>query len=383
MTAPVWAPAGIAFAFVFQWGPQLIPGVLLGSMLAYLPVLSGKGLPLWSVCAAGLGVGAGAAVQALVGAEWIRRLLGGSPALTGVDSILRFVLLPGPCTCVVGSFVAMKSLVIAGALPPAQANLSWLIGWVGDSIGVIVFAPLTLMLLPAQADAWQGRRWKLAIPSLLVTAITLGLFLQSVDLNKRQSQLELEQLANQAKSALERNLVRHQAVLEGVGSLFDAIGYVSRQEFARFTLNSLQHIDGLEAISWNPHLRSEQLEKFVRHQREEEDLPDYRIVERSSDGALKPVSPRASHVVVAYIEPLERHRTALGFDIQSNAARATAIDLARRSGVVQATAPITLVQEEGTQKGILLLLPVFEAADPDASDAPPLPRKLRGFTVGV
>jgi CHASE1-domain containing sensor protein len=239
------------------------------------------------------------------------------------------------------------------------------------------------MFLPGQADAWQGRRWKIAIPSLLVTALTIVLFLQNVDLENRQSQLKLERLADQAKSALERNLVRHQEVLEGIRSLFEAIGYVSRQEFARFTLSSLQRFNGLDALSWNPLLHSDQLEEFVRHQREDEGLPNYRIVEKSSDGVLHPVSPRVSHVVVAYIEPLEQHRFALGFDIQSNTARASAIEMARRSGAAQATSPITLVQEGGTQKGVLLLLPVFEAADPDASEGPPHLRKLRGFAVGV
>jgi CHASE1-domain containing sensor protein len=277
----------------------------------------------------------------------------------------------------------MKILLMAGALPHATEGLAWLISWVGDSIGLIVFAPLTLMFLPGQADAWQGRRWKLAIPSLLVTALTLAWFLQTVDLEKRQSQIQLEQRANQAKSALERNLARNQDVLEGIRSLFDAIGYVSRQEFARFTLNRLKHIAGLEALSWNPLLRSEQLDGFVRHQREEEGLPNYRIVEKTPGGALHPVRPRASHVVVAYIEPLEPNRSALGFDIQSSTARAKAIELARKSGAAQATAPIMLVQAATTQKGILLLLPVFEAGDLEGDDTLPLHGKLRGFAVGV
>jgi hypothetical protein len=37
-----------------------------------------------------------------------------------------------------------------------------LVRWGAQSIGVVVFAPLVLMLLPAQADLWVGRRWMVA-----------------------------------------------------------------------------------------------------------------------------------------------------------------------------------------------------------------------------
>lgn len=85
---------------------------------------------------------------------------------------------------------------------------------------------------------------------------------------------------------------------------------------------------------------------------------------------------------MAYIEPIANNRSALGFDILSNPIRAAAIETARDTARPTATAPIDLVQESGTQKGMLALLPIY-AGGSDPGSEPSRRAALRGFAVGV
>ena len=111
-------------------------------------------------------------------------------------------------------------------------------------------------------------------------------------------------------------------------------------------------------------------------------MGDYQVTERNDEGDLVPAGVRDEYVPVAYIEPRAGNQDALGFDINSNPARKQAIDRARAKRVPAATEPIDLVQESGTQKGMLALIPIFDRQGL-AFDAPPNEGPLIGFAVGV
>ncbi len=366
--APFWPGAGLAFALVFVRGPRLLPGVMLGSLLLNLFTSqswasappAGLAVPLVSAAAA--------ALQAQLGAHWVRRRLGSRLALARGGEIIEFLLLAGPLSCLLSPLLGVGIRWIAGTPPPSRAVLMGFSWWVGDSIGVIVFAPLFLMLLQGRSDLWRGRRLKVAIPSLLVAALWVAASLRIGALEQRQFQLRLDQSASRAMSALQRNLFSHEEALHGIRSLYEASDYVSRREFERFTRSSLQRLRGLQALSWNPILRPEDLGPFENLQRRREGLPSYRVTEKGSNGALRSVSLRSRHVPVAYIEPLAANRLALGFDIATDPSRSVAMERALQSGRAEATSAIRLVQEPGHQWGVLVLLPVPEP---------------RGFAVGV
>ena len=74
--------------------------------------------------------------------------------------------------------------------------------------------------------------------------------------------------------------------------------------------------------------------------------------------------------VIEYIEPVARNIKAVGLDIGSEIARRTAADAAMRTGEVQLTAPITLVQATGkSQQSFLILMPIYNTwATPDTEE---------------
>ena len=87
-------------------------------------------------------------------------------------------------------------------------------------------------------------------------------------------------------------------------------------------------------------------------------------------------------MVVTYIEPMDANRPALGYDLASEPKRRMALERARDTNQLSATAPIELVQETRHQSGALLFLPVY---DPQAPSATVEQRQLalKGYVLGV
>src|SRR5437867_9700079 len=140
----VWPAAGIALAGVLVWGNGVWPGILLGSFFVNIGA-SFDPTAIWKSIAVAAGIGAGAAMQAVAGAFLVRRYVGVPHPLDSERSVLKFLGLGGPVSCLVNATVAVSCLVLAGIIPLGNAAFSWWTWWVGDTIGVVIFAPLTLI----------------------------------------------------------------------------------------------------------------------------------------------------------------------------------------------------------------------------------------------
>lgn len=382
LAAPVWPAAGIAFAVVYLRGPTYAPGIALGSLIVNSTTLLSDGHGVATSLTIATAIGIGAALEAGVGGHLVKRLLGTHLSLSRGGQVVAFLLLAGPVACVINPTVGVAAQLIGGVLPANDALLGWLTWWVGDSVGVIVFAPLALMAFPEQADIWRHRQWKVAVPSLIAVLILGGAFLQNSALEQEQIDLQRDNLAESAGRDLRESLARNEEVLRGLRGLFEADEFVTRTEFDIYTRDSIPRFPNLQALSWNPVVTQAQLPAFIDRQISEEGLPGFQVTERGPDGTLQPVSDRPDYVVVDYIEPMSTNAPAIGYDIKSSPERAEAIQRATDTGEPAATAPIDLVQGSGAQKGMLLLLPVF------SGDAEPPNTELRraqvqGFAVGV
>jgi diguanylate cyclase (GGDEF)-like protein len=382
LASPIWPAAGLAFAAVAVWRWRAWPGVALGSFMVnslWLWQAGETGAALWLTAT---GIAIGAMLQAGLGAGLVHFFVGRKLALDMPRSILLTLLLAGPVACLVGPTIGVASQLSAGILSPGTATLGWLTWWVGDAIGVIVFAPLVLMAIPSQREYWQGRRWLIALPSLLIVGALVTVILQNAAFERERIATAVQQLGDEAAADLVSNLARHQETLEGLRGLIDASDEVTASEFSIYTDDVLLRSPNLQALSWNPRVPRDELDVFIASQRDQPGLEDFTVTERDADGNLVPVGVRPEYVVVAYIEPLQDNRSALGYDIYSNPARAVAIETARDTGLPIGTAPIDLVQESGTQKGMLALLPVYEGGTDPGTEAARR-AALRGFTVGV
>ena len=144
-SSSIWPAAGIALAFLLRFGKRHWPGILLGSMLVNVDI----GAP-WYV---GACIGIGASLQALLG----HKLANGErhehmcafKANTLQSEILRVALLGGLVSCCVSSIWGTSTLCMARLVPWADWPVQMLTWWVGDALGVVLFAPISLILTDA------------------------------------------------------------------------------------------------------------------------------------------------------------------------------------------------------------------------------------------
>jgi CHASE1-domain containing sensor protein len=382
LASPVWPAAGVALAAALRWRWRALPGVFIGSVgtnTLWLTRLEGLEPRTWFVAVA---IGIGAALGAAAGVSLVDRFVGPVRRLDTPRAVMLTLALGGLLASTIAPTIGVAAQLTAGLLGSDTAAFGWLTWWVGDAIGVTVVTPLVLMMLPSQAEHWSGRRWKIAVPSLLISGMLMAAIVQNFTQERARVESAGQQLGEQAAADLAANIALHQEVLEGLRGLVDSSGTITATQFDAYTDAVLARFPNLQALSWNTLVSRADLSAFQARQRAQPGLANFTVTQRDADGNLEPVSPRPEYVVVTYIEPIAANRSALGFDIKSNPARAVAIETARNTGRPTATGPIDLVQESGTQKGMLALLPIYQGgSDPGSESA--RRAALRGFAVGV
>ena len=369
----IFPPMGIGLAATLLWGYRLLPGVLIGSTMLNLsiaPALDAGALQI------ALGIALGSTLACALGAWLIRRHVGFPDSLTGERSIFLTLLLGGPLACLLSAGLGSGSLVLNGVIPAAQWPTSAWTWWVGDSIGVLIALPLTLIAFAKPRTLWRSRLTSVGLPLLAGCALVVLIFLRASQVEQNELRLRFHEQAKLMLASVQLSLQQQALALRSIERLFVASDQVERHDFASFVSPLRSNLPGLHALSWNPWIEASAREAF------EQTLPGYPIRQRDSDGRLHPAASREFYVPIAYIEPASDEPRTLGVDVYLDPVRREALNRARDSGQLSMTAPITLVQDDQPRPGMLLFQPVYRSEPPPTT---PLERRqqLRGFVVAV
>lgn len=166
----VWPPSGIALAAILALGNRVWPGVWLGAALVNLTVASS---PL-----AALAIGSGNALEALAGAELVRRHISDAPPFFDrVRNVVMFVAIAALCSTVAAS-IGVGALVLEGAVPWPEFAANWGTWWHGDTAGIIIVTPLVLTWSSRHDIVWTpAKLWEaagFALSLLLVAYVVFG-----------------------------------------------------------------------------------------------------------------------------------------------------------------------------------------------------------------
>ena len=362
---PFWPAAGVAVGLVIADGARLLPAVWLASFL--LNVYLNPSNP-----SLGVALALGATLQTAIAAALGRRISGSRPKLRHTKEITAFLLATGPLSCLIGASASAIASNAYQVLIPEQLLSSAFTWWAGDVMGVIVMTPITLMMLPEMHEAWEGRRLKIAIPSILLALLTQIAFSQAAAIDKQKVLSDIKKTAADTSQLLTNNLEKYSEIIDSLRRFELSSQHVSSEEFHSFTNEIFVRYPGLHGLSWNPVITQAERENFEQERRKEDGNNSFQITERNTNGTLVRAGERERYLPVSLIEPKAENQAAFGFDILSNPVRSIAVKEAERSKQLQATSPIKLVQESGSQQGILILDPTHDTTG-----------KLQGFAVGV
>ncbi|MFJ3204642.1 MASE1 domain-containing protein [Streptomyces sp. NPDC086989] len=157
---PLWPPTGIALAALLLFGPWVWPGIALGAFL--INVSLGPSLPLV------LAITVGNTLAALC-SYWLLRRVGFRTRMNRLWDAIALICLGAFTGMLVSATVGGVVLSLADALPVGGFWPTWWVWWTGDAMGVLLVAPVLLVLSSARRPKdVPAARW--AEAALLVAA---------------------------------------------------------------------------------------------------------------------------------------------------------------------------------------------------------------------
>ncbi|MHC4829767.1 MAG: sensor histidine kinase, partial [Planctomycetota bacterium] len=152
-------------------------------------------------------------------------------------------------------------------------------------------------------------------------------------------------------------LARCEEVIQSLRSFWRSSDEVTRNEFETFTREALQNRPSIQALEWIPTIPASERDSWEARARAE-GIEDFQIWQLALGGGREPATGELSYPVY-FAEPRANNEAAFGFDLGSNPARLEALRAASRLDRLVATPPIQLVQDNETQPGFLMLLPIL------------------------
>jgi signal transduction histidine kinase len=165
----VWPPTGIALAGLLLLGARAWPAVAIAAFLANITTLGSV--------ASCLGIAAGNTLEALVGAELVRRFANGSEAFDRALDTFRFVLFAGVVSTMISPTIGVTSLALGGYAPWPDVGSIWLTWWLGDLGGALVVAPVIVLWAVDRSVHWsRARAWEAGMLLVVLVVVSAAVF---------------------------------------------------------------------------------------------------------------------------------------------------------------------------------------------------------------
>ncbi|WP_020564082.1 response regulator [Methylosarcina fibrata] len=241
-----WPPAGIALAALLLWGKRVWPGIFIGNfgISAYAFGFDGASVPIY------LATGIGAVLCAWAGAWAIERFIGFPDPLTEDRNILIFMLIGGPLACLIPATVGMAAMYSKGIVSLTELPGNWFSWWVADTMDVLVFTPLMLILFAEPRPIWRKRFSSVGMPLILTFILVVMLYGYVSRLEQKQQQQQfVDQTATLSQALISRIEGNIQAI-EAVRNFFYGSRQVEETEFVLFTRQSLSQFREIIAFRW-------------------------------------------------------------------------------------------------------------------------------------
>lgn len=373
----IFPAAGLGCVAILFGGPRLLPGIWLGSFAINIWISASHGdVTATSVQVAAI-IGLGASLQAWIAAISISKLLKGNwRNLDHESDIVKFLMLAGPLSCVVSASWGSGVLLLFHFISGNEWAFNWWNWWVGDTIGALLFAPLSLMVLHWDNALWRSRVLAVAIPTIATALGIVAVFWYSSNNELQKLEQGIKERGGALANQIHSRMISYRESVAGLSYYVQASPRLGFADFDRFTRPSFEDHSDLLALSWNPVITGDSRAEFEKAMSMEFGIPGFSITQRAWQETLVPAASRNRYVAVRYIGPIESNRKALGYDISSEAYRNAAIQFADQTHGFAMTAPIKLVQASGSRYGVLMLQPVYPEQQ-SAGDKP------YGYAVGV
>ena len=238
--------------------------------------------------------------------------------------------------------------------------------------------------VPKKARVPGSRRRRMLL-SLVIALGGIGLFflffstmrIWELEIAKEQFLRSGERRAE----VLQHEVTEQLNTVNMLAAFFAGSNLVERNEFHVFVKPLIKEHENIVAMGWAPCIQSAQRrahERFVR----DEGFPKYKIMERDGSGRFVSAKMRAEYYPILFIEPFEKSRSLLGFDIQSTPECRSAIERAM-STKRPAAGVFMPIDGEFADRVLLYVVVPTRDESPNMSKRPADQPAVDGFVFGL
>lgn len=360
----VWPASGIALAWVLMFGWRFAIGVALGSfVVSSLETAKALELSVFEINhLIPFAIACGAAAQAVLGAWLIKRYANYPNPLDTPVNVFKLLLLGGVIATLLNATWSVSVLYFNQAISQDFVLQSWFVWWVGDSIGVLVFAPMLLALGSDSPFFNKTRAVLVAFVSVTTFALAALIFLLAVQLEHKDRLAEFKAHTQQLMQQLQQRLQEYESFALFAQGFFAGSEFVSQEEFYRFSKSWLQKHNEVQAVEWAPKVLLSQRSQWEKQQSELLKQAVL-ITERGGtqrDAVLMTARERELYFPILYIEPWQQNQQMLGYDTQSNEGSADLLKHIMSTELPLLSSPLKLIQSPTKESGVLLYVPIFQ-----------------------
>ncbi|WP_068805155.1 diguanylate cyclase domain-containing protein [Thauera phenolivorans] len=359
--APVFPAAGLGLSALLIFGTRSWPAIFLGSLAVQAAILHGDQVTRPEALSS-LAVALAVSLQAVLGAALARRLVGYPCLLDTPRSIVPFLTLVAPLSSLIAPCIAIPALYASGRLAAGELAFNGWIWWMGDTLGVLIMAPLMFALFGQPAEHWRSRRLGVAVP-LAVALLLLGFgFRQLLLWESERVQAQFDRDARHLAGELEKRLGTQIDVLMSIERLIIASENVTPAEFQQFVQPWLRRQPDTINFTWRPLVPSVERADFEAAVRASGE-PGFSIRSHSTTGHILRAGPAPEYLPALYVEPAADATRVLGIDALSLPATSRAVAETRATGLPIATEGLLLAEERASKTGIVVFLAVRAPQD--------------------
>ena len=358
--SPFYLPAGIALAVMLVWGVSMWPAVALGcGTVAVLARVIEQGAVAPNVWILAAVCGLGGAAQAGLGVALVRRFVSQPLTLEEPRDIAWFLFLGGPVATLLNSGLAAGVVELLHMAPEAGVWGVFLTWWCGDTLGVLIAAPVTLTFMGQPSVAWRHRRWTVALPLILITGVmALGLLqVRQWDTDRMNGVFERDVAST--FSELRMRMQRYVDAVEALNGVYVASNDVTREEFHRAVEPWMADMPGLQALAWAEPVARADRESYEAAQ-QQEGVPGFKIFDVPD--RREPAGDQ--WVVVRYAEPMAYNHTVLGLNGRSMPFVQPTIDRALTSNQTVMSVPFPFLAVRQPQYGVVMVRAIYKHRPP-------------------
>lgn len=312
-----WPPSGLALAVVYLYGYKLLPGVFLGSLaISYFVVfLQIEGWDNLSLLKGGLS-SFPPLLQVFFSVFLLKRFIGNNSHLESFKEVFVFLFVSGPLCCLISASLSTLIMALFGEITWSSFLFIWATWYVGDTLGVLVFGSVFVILLAKTERVSLRRKLFISIPlvSVFFVVITLFLFAKNFEDKKRTSDFEAN--AKTILKAMDTNIAAYVAELYSLRNFFRASEEVTPEEFVKFLDGVLKRNEGLQGLFWAPAMSDAELRDFEK-QVQKKNNTNFFISEYLPNKGLIPVKNREIYFPILREEQSNQISSRLGFDLAS------------------------------------------------------------------